>query len=182
MIRMFRSNYGRKHAPWISLLLAVFTLTTAERMGATQSAQSNAWQSDWLEFTKEYPRTEGDTTRTKQFVGKDVVWKGKIKKVALPDKGKDTGVVQLEMNPPLQLGKYSIDTLSLSPAHDDWAAWVQLQSGQAVVFRTRLTALQGDGGDAPVMFFHMFDGHDFAQMFTTGGKLDKVIPEPPRVP
>ena len=144
---------------------------------AAESGEPKTWQSDWKEFTKEYPKTEGQESQTKQFMGKDVVWKAKVTKVSPPEEGKKTGTVELAMDPPLRLGtKYSIDSISLKPTQDDWNTWTKVKITQEVVFQTRLTGAF-PWANAPVMIFNMNDGRNFATLFTTSGKRVTINPE-----
>jgi hypothetical protein len=136
-----------------------------------------AWQSDWKEFTTEYPKTEGQESRTEQYMEKDVVWKGTVKKVTAPKEGKKAGAVELTMDPPLRLGDYTIETISLGPTDEEWPAWAQLTAAQQVVFQTRLTG-PWPWAKAPVMIFNMNDGNKFAQLSSKGGKLIKASPKP----
>jgi hypothetical protein len=164
----------RKNIPWsLYILLIVSTFLTLQN-NRVESAQLKTWQSDWGVFTKEYPKTKGDNNRTKQFLGKDVVWKGKISWVGLTNDEKKTATVVIEMNPSLRLGKFSTDTITISPNQNNWDAWAKLQKGQEVLFQTRL-GISEDNDDPPVMVVKMFDGRNFVQIFTMGGKLLEVI-------
>lgn len=136
-----------------------------------------AWQSDWKEFTTEYPKTEGQESRTEQFMEKDVVWKATVKMVTPPKEGEKSGRVDLVMEPALRLGDYSIETVSLSPTDEEWPAWAQLAISRNVVFQTRLTG-QFPWTKAPVMIFNMKDGNNFAQLSTKGGRLVRASPTP----
>ena len=167
---------------------AVLIMTAAGAISAASAGVSSsapqkptaaplAWQSDWREFAKEYLKTGGEESQTVRFMDKDVVWKANAKKVSPPEEGKQTGTVELLLDPPLQLGEFSIDTVALEPSQDEWPAWTRVALSQDVVFQTRLTGLV-PWAKAPVMFFRMNDGAKFAKLSTKGGKLVKVVPLP----
>ena len=164
------------------LTLAVGTVNAESGSAPSTSEQKTTtapmtWQSDWKEFTAEYPKTEGEESRTEQYMEKDVVWKATVKEVTPPKEGKKSGAVELAMDPPLRLGDYSVETLSLNPTEAEWPAWAELASSQQVVFETRLTG-PWPWAKAPVQIFHMNDGRNFASLFTKGGKLVEATPNP----
>ena len=93
-----------------------FALLTTVAGQAAEPEQQRKWQSDWKQFTTDYPKTETQESKTIEFMEKDVVWKGKVKKVSPPKEGAKTGAVEIEMHPPLRLGEFSTDTISLTPS------------------------------------------------------------------
>jgi len=149
---------------------------TPDSVGATEPGQQRKWQSDWKEFTVDYPKTEAQESETIKFMEKDVVWKGRVKKVSPPNEGAKTGAVEIEMDPPLRLGEFSTDTVSLTPSEEDWGAWAKVQTPQQVTFQTRLTSFV-PWVKSPVMVFTMNDGSKFAKVSTAGGKLVKINSE-----
>ena len=167
----------------VTMLALVLAGTAyAENTNATATSGQKAdskpmtWQSDWKAFTTEYPKTEGQESQTVQYMEKDVVWKATLKKVTPPKEGKKSGTVDLTMEPPLRLGDFSIETISLNPTEEEWPAWAQLAAPQEVVFETHLTG-PWPWAKAPVMIFRMNDGNNFAQLSTKGGKLVKASPK-----
>jgi len=153
-----------------------FALLTAAAAQAAEAEHQKQWQSAWKQFTVDYPKTEGQESKTIEFLEKDVVWKGKVKKVAPPKEGAKTGTVEIEMDPPLRLGEFSTDTISLTPSLEDWGAWAKGKTSQQVTFQTRLTAFV-PWAKSPVMLLRMNDGSRFAKVSTTGGKLVKINSE-----
>lgn len=145
--------------------------------GQEAGGKPMAWQSDWKEFATEYPKTEGQESRTEQYMEKDVVWKATVKKVTPPKEGRKSGTVELAMDPPLRLGDFSIETISLRPTDEEWPAWEEHAASQQVVFQTRLTGMV-PWAKAPVMILRMNDASSFAQLSTRGGRLLKTSSKP----
>jgi hypothetical protein len=153
-----------------------FALLTTAAGQAAEPEQQSKWQSDWKQFTTDYPKTEAQESKTIEFMEKDVVWKGKVKKVSPPKEGAKTGAVEIEMDPPLRLGEFSTDTISLTPSEEDWGAWAKAQTSQQVTFQTRLTGFT-PWAKSPVMVFRMNDGSKFSKVSTSGGKLVRINSE-----
>jgi hypothetical protein len=143
--------------------------------GRPQSDTTDAWQSDWETFAKEYAKAEGNVALTRQFVGKDVVWQGVVQKLVPPKRGQNTANVTVGLTPTLTLGEFGLSSVTLSTPLAEWPAWKPLRTGQKVVFRTRLTGVTADKGDVPIMFFRMNDGSKFAYLLTEGGALVRVL-------